>query len=320
MLAETGKTKTERGVVALWPSTSLQAWEDAPMHAFWDWLAALGIQGLQQGRQLRGTSVKTYAAMFHTWMQFLQQGRRTVLEATPALAQAFFEHHEPPLEPVSRRRYLQLLDRVYLYLQEIGWPKKNPMAPELSKERALDETPPVGLEPEDQERLLDLLREGKGWKGARDRALVALLWGAGLRNNEALALCLDELSDNFTIQVKPQGVHRNHQTLLLPSGPWRSWMVEWLEIRRALAIPGPILCPSTLSGKAYSPSGVFRRLDGLFEQAGVASKKRGANVLRTTFARHALTCGEYSPLEVREFLGHEELRATTRHLPSPSDG
>jgi site-specific recombinase XerD len=47
---------------------------------------------------------------------------------------------------------------------------------------------------------------------------------------------------------------------------------------------------------------------------GDALPQSGPNLLRNTFARQALTCGRYTLLEVQEFLGHEDLRATSRHI------
>jgi integrase len=80
------------------------------------------------------------------------------------------------------------------------------------------------------------------------------------------------------------------------------------------------MCPATAKGKAYTSSGLFRRISGWFKGANVATQREGAGILRNTFAQNALTCGQYTPEQVQEFLGHEMLRATVRHNPLKSEG
>ncbi|MBK3780317.1 tyrosine-type recombinase/integrase [Paraburkholderia aspalathi] len=241
----------------------------------------------------------------------------TLLEATSQDASAFFSGLA--FEPVSRRRYLQLLDKVYRQLQESGWEHANPLRLELLKERMLEVPLPAGLDEEAEAQLVRVLKDIEGWKGARDRAMAALLLGAGLRTNELVSLERSALGEAYRVRVEPMGVHRSHTTLVMPEGPWRGWLRDWGIERIRREIPGKLLCPATLKGTAYSPSGLFRRVAGWFEDAAVKAERQGAGILRNTFARNALNCGRYTPEEVQEFLGHEELRATTRHQTAAID-
>ncbi|WP_241244691.1 tyrosine-type recombinase/integrase [Burkholderia ambifaria] len=291
-----------------WPAQSLHAWERSPAETFLSWLAGQRVGS----RQFRETSCETYAAMFAAWMRHLENHSLSLLEATQQDANDFFSLHA--LEPVSRRRYLQLLDKVYRQLRQVGWDRANPLREELKKERPLEVPLPVGLEAGDQAALVAALTDLTGWKGVRDRAVCALLLGAGLRANELIALPVDAVSETFRVRVEPQGVHASHTTLVVPDGPWRGWLRAWNEERARRVIPGVWLCPATLGGTPYSPSGLFRRLAVWFESAGINAPRQGAGILRNTFAKNALICGRYTAEEVQEFLGHEELRATTRHL------
>lgn len=291
-----------------WPAQSLSAWELSPAETFLSWLAGQRVGS----RQFRETSCETYAAMFAAWMRHLSNQSLSLLEATQKDAADFFSMLA--LEPVSRRRYLQLLDKVYRQLRQLGWDRVNPLRQELMKERPLEVPLPVGLDADDQSALEAALSDLPGWKGTRDRAMCALLLGAGLRANELVALPVHAVSETFRVRVEPLGVHAAHTTLVVPDGPWRGWLRSWTEERAHRAIPGVWLCPATLSGTAYSPSGLFRRLAAWFDAASIKPPRQGAGILRNTFAKNALTCGRYSAEEVQEFLGHEELRATTRHL------
>jgi site-specific recombinase XerD len=295
-----------------WPAQSLDAWQRAPSDTFLTWLAGQRVGA----RQFRESSCETYSAMFATWLRHLESRKLTLLEATSDDATTFFEKHA--LEPVSRRRYLQLLDKVYRHLRHSGWAPANPLLPELKQERALDTQLPVGLDEPSQVALIRMLTEMDGWKGVRDRGMAALLLGAGLRTNELVALPVSALGEAFKVRVEPAGVHRAHTTLILPEGPWRGWVREWGIERIRRAIPGPLFCPATLKGNGYSPSGLFRRVSSWFELANVNAERNGAGILRNTFARKALMCGRYTTEEVQEFLGHEELRATARHMSEDS--
>jgi site-specific recombinase XerD len=295
--------------VDFWPAQSLASWVSAPEKSFLSWLAEQRVVG---ERQFRESSRETYAAMFSWWLAALSAKGLNLLEATPPDATSFFSASE--FEPVSRRRYLQLLDKVYRYLIEIGWTGVNPLRVELSKERELDISLPPGLDEQSLAEVISVLRAIPGWKGGRDRCAAALLIGAGLRVSEFIDLRGSDISEQHRIKVRPHSIHREHTTVILPDGPWRDWAGAWLRQRQELGIQGEILCPGTLKGGPYSPSGLFRRVSAWLEPLKNDLPQTGPNLLRNTFARQALTCGRYEPHEVQEFMGHEELRATSRHM------
>lgn len=296
-----------------WPAQSLASWRASPESSFTDWLAQ---QRVLDVRQFRESSRETYTAMFSWWIATLKDRGLSLLEASSADASVVFE--DSGLEPVSRRRYLQLLDKVYRHLKDIGLSGDNPISTELMKERLLDVPLPPGLEDPALDKLVRHLTSIEGWKGARDRCSAALLIGAGLRVNEFVHLPLSDVLVDFSIDVQPQGVHRRHKTLILPDGPWREWYQDWLKVRREHQIPGDILCVATSKGTAYSPSGLFRRVSSWLTRLDEELDQTGPNILRNTFARQALLSRRYSLEQIQEFLGHEELRATNRHLDAVS--
>lgn len=274
------------------------------------WLAQLRVAGV---RTFRDTSTDTYTAMFSTWVSFLVGRQMSVLEAGPAEAHAFFELKS--MEPVSRRRYLQLLDRVYAHLQRCGRSAVNPMHEELSKERELEREPPPALTADQQQALLDHLTSLQGWKGHRDRALAAMLLGAGLRANEAIGQLMSDVDGNFVVEVRPGPlrVHRQHRSLIVPDGPFRAWYATWVSERQRELIPGHLVAPATRKGLPFDPSGLFRRTKTWLTEAGITASQSGPNLLRSTFARNALVSGRYSLQEVQEFMGHEDSRTTEKH-------
>lgn len=306
--------------VDFWPADSLAAWRGAPRDAFLSWLAGQRLLG---ERQFRDTSRETYCAMFSAWLSFLEARHMHLLEATCIEGSQFFNDRAAAFEPVSRRRYLQLLSKVYRYLQTVGWQGQNPLSQELMLERALEIALPPGFEPEEVQRLSDVLAGLPNWRGIRARGMAALLLGAGLRTNELIHLQMRAVHEDFTIEVHPLGVHRAHTTLMLPDAPWRTWWLAWQATRAELKIPGELAMPAVRAGAPYSPSGVFKQVQGWLVAANLVQPKQhaptgpkqqqGANRLRNTFAQMALLSGRYSVEAVQEFLGHEETRATARH-------
>lgn len=301
-----------------WAESSLTQWSLSPRESFTEWLAQLRVLGV---RSLRESSFETYLAMFSVWERYLREKGLGILEANSLDAQRFFEQHE--LEPSSRRRYLQLLDKVYHQLKLIGFKGENPLKNEFLKEGLLPEQIPPCLTLNQLKLLISTLERAKGWKGGRDRALVALTAGAGLRVNELISLRIQDIDLDWKVNVSSTGVHKSRESIVLPgkyernqtelTTPWREWLIDWYGLKINFKVPGELVTPSTKSGGAYSRSGVFRRLKGIFAQSEISVPQNGANILRNTFARLALSSERYSAKEVQGFMGHEFARATERY-------
>lgn len=305
-----------------WPADSLLDWQTAPMNTFRAWLAEYRVVG----RQLRPSAARTYCAIFALWVRFLAARNLVLMEATTADVIAFLEARnnrkgrEGTLAPVTQRRYLQLLSNVYVHLRSSGWQGNNPVIPVLQKEDLLQNTLPAGLCDDALLRVMMHVSGIPGWKGMRDKAMLAAMAGAGLRANEVMNLRLEHLLPAFHLRVVPAGVHREHETIVLQDGPWREWLSAWLNHREQAQFPGELVFPATKKGEHFTPSGLWRRVVSWLEQAAVPQRGHlgeklpgGPTVLRNCFAQQALGCGRYSLVEVQEFLGHEESRATARY-------
>lgn len=278
------------------------------METFRSWLAQQRILG---NRSFRVSSVETYTAMFSDWKKHLEAQHMRVTEAAAEDGTAFFELRT--LEPISRRRYLLLLDRVYRHLKTCGLEGVNPLQVELSKERELERGLPPSLTDVQLDALEAYLQQISGWKGARDRGLAALLLGAGLRANEVIQLTLQDVAPDYAVTILPTGVHRPHVSLIVPDGPWRAWYDAWLVERPKKGTFGRLVIPTSPKGTGFDPSGLFRRVRSWLTDAEIKAEQSGPNLLRSTFARHVLTSERYTLQQVQEFLGHQDTRATQRH-------
>lgn len=92
-----------------------------------------------------------------------------------------------------------------------------------------------------------------------------------------------------------------------------AWRSSYLLDHRVMTT---LAFPASRKGRPLSPAGLFRRIDTWLELADIEAPERGANLLRNTFARRALTTFSelYTPEQVKEFLGYTEDRSLYRHL------
>jgi site-specific recombinase XerD len=147
--------------------------------------------------------------------------------------------------------------------------------------------------------------------GIRNRALIVVLYRAGLRISEALALLPKDLNQAIgTIRVL-HGKGDHDRVVGLDAGAWA--VVElWLHKRAAAGINGraPVFC--TLKGKRMKSAYVRTLLPRLARKAGV-EKRVHAHGLRHTHAFEL--AGEGTPLHVIQAqLGHASVATTDRYI------
>ena len=150
------------------------------------------------------------------------------------------------------------------------------------------------------------------WTAKRDTALVALLYGAGLRIGEALGLDLRDL---------PAGEPGSDGTLVIDGKGGKQRMVPLLAVVRAAIDDYIAECPHSLEPDDPLFVGVRGgRLNARMIQ-GQLQKLRGAlglpdnatpHALRHSFATHMLAGGA-KIRDIQELLGHASLSTTQRY-------
>jgi integrase/recombinase XerC len=145
-------------------------------------------------------------------------------------------------------------------------------------------------------------------KGARDAAILEILYGCGIRLSELIGLRLADIDfEGGTIKVTGKG---SKQRIVPFGSKARSALQTYIALRSELSLRGsgpPNLFLSS-RGKAMSPKGVNRLMN---RYIGMVSEieKRSPHVLRHTFATHLLNRGA-DLRAVKELLGHESLSTT----------
>lgn len=165
-------------------------------------------------------------------------------------------------------------------------------------------------------RLLEVTRSPKY------RALILLMYGAGLRIGEALTLCVDDIdSRRMLLRVRQSKSKPRH----VPMSPrvLRALREHW----RAARLRGPGLFPGRAKGGVPARNGVKRALDKI-QRTAELSKHVTPHTLRHSYATHLLDLGA-DIRTVQVLLGHASLSSTSHYTqlsrarltatPSPID-
>lgn len=147
----------------------------------------------------------------------------------------------------------------------------------------------------------------------RDRALVELLYGAGLRVGEVSALDVRDV-DLHSGEVRVMGKGGKERVVPLP-GAARESLGEYLDSRRAPGILAEPLFPSLRprDGRArrLGPRDIRRILKARARRVGIVDRVH-PHRLRHSYATHLLDMGA-DLREIQELLGHVSLSTTEKY-------
>ena len=134
-------------------------------------------------------------------------------------------------------------------------------------------------DPPTVEEIIAVMREaGSGPDGARLRALIVILWRAGLRIGEALDLAETDLDPSRGAVLVRRGKGGRRREVGMDRWAW-SQLEPWIAVRRQLPV-GALLCVirGATAGRHWESSSARKQLARTAEKAGV----------RRRFAPHQL--------------------------------
>lgn len=142
----------------------------------------------------------------------------------------------------------------------------------------------------------------------RDRLIVKLFYGCGVRLAELIGINIEDFSDNFrTLRVVGKG-DKERQIPIIEG--LRNDILAYISL-----IEGQKICTNekkalilTQKGERISRITVYRIVKRALGEGGVQGK-RSPHVLRHTFATHLLNHGA-DMREIQELMGHSSLQAT----------
>jgi integrase/recombinase XerD len=209
------------------------------------------------------------------------------------------------LSPATIARRIASARSLFRHLVLVGAVSENPAA-ELDLPRRVRKLPRT-LSPGEAERLIEAA-SGTTPRVLRDRALVELLYGAGLRVSEAVSL--DKAGVDLD-QRLVRTIGKGGKERVVPVG---RQAVD--ALRRYLSRGRPYLDRRhrpelflNAQGGALTRAGAFLIVRRLAEKAGLEPERVHPHLLRHSFATHLLEGGA-DLRSVQEMLGHADLSTT----------
>lgn len=256
----------------------------------------------------RGASLHTVAAyrndLTQAAMFFTSLGAETWHELQTPIIHRYQSTLRPPMAISTAQRRLSALRSLLKHLRRRDGHDLGELPPTGGFRRP--KRLPKALTADDLERLLDAPNVAKP-TGLRDRALMELIYGGGLRISEAINLEFSAY-DPLEGAVRVTGKRGKTRWIPLPTGT-RAWLDRYLtEARpRLLRTPSSLILLSD-RGLPWCRQTVYNRLTKLAREAGL-EVHISAHVLRHTYAVHLLEGGA-DLRAVQELLGHESIATT----------
>lgn len=252
-------------------------------------------------------TLKSYREDLLQLDEFLRSaGCRTPGDATTVVLRRFAAGlHAAGYAPSTVARKLASLRSFYSFGQREGWVRTNPAKPLRGPRRP--RKLPKFLTGDEIARLLAAPRPAEPG-GARDRAILEVMYSSGCRVRELVGLDDADLDlRNATVRIRGKG---RRERLGIVGSHARLAVRRWLESRPTQATPRGASRPlfTNKFGRRLSVRGVARLLEKHLAVAGLAGKA-SPHTLRHSFATHLLDAGA-DIRSVQELLGHKSLVTT----------
>jgi site-specific recombinase XerD len=330
--------KREGGAMAL-TQAQKRKWLTSPVRAFDELVESETFLNLGRRQPVRDswgrayglstTTIRLYRSMFRKYVMWLDLSNKRLFDIGATDLELFLDsplhlegRRRKKLTSLIRQRYVLLLERVYKHLQAPG--NLNPATVFLTK--GGEKRPQLGREHDKQAltqkqvkafmaSLPEVGDTPAQWKRQRDRAMLSILVGAGLKASEVLTLKVSSVQTdpdeegNLKIFVprKKEGIHKEHWTVLRAFAAPE--VLSWLARRRAMKIPKTLLFPASVDGaRPITNMTLWRSVKQTLAAADIQLKHSGSRSLRNTFA--VLELAKRTDQEtVSQYLGHFEKKA-----------
>ena len=210
--------------------------------------------------------------------------------------------HAAGLGGKSIQRALSAARSFYQYLIESEQASSNPFI-EVRAPKAKKKLPNT-LNPDEIDQLLTSMPENS--LGIRDKAIIELIYSAGMRLSELISIdFIDVSSGNDMLSVTGKG---NKQRLVPVGRKAHQAIQAWLQIRASMANDDEKALFVSQRGARISPRTIQSRLDYWARKCGL-DRRLHPHMLRHSFASHILeSSGDLRA--VQELLGHANISTT----------
>ena len=212
---------------------------------------------------------------------------------------------EAGIQPRSVNRKIATLRTYYKFLRKQGTIINDPMLKikVLKSKKSL----PYFINEPDIIKMLDEHNYGDEFQGIRDKLMLELLYGTGIRLSELIGLKSQDVNlREGTIKV----LGKRNKERIIPLNQELITLIKKYQIQKIHMFPGndnSNLIVNNDGGKCY-PMLIYRTVKKYLEIFTLVEKK-SPHILRHTFATHLLDKGA-DLNAVKDLLGHSSLAAT----------
>jgi integrase/recombinase XerC len=205
---------------------------------------------------------------------------------------------------ISVKRKISTLRSLYKFMLREGLMKKNPtelvMVPRSGKKL------PQFVQESEMNKLLDVPYFSDDFTGLRDKAVLSLFYGTGMRLSELMGIRLNDLQLNEKI-VKVLG-KRNKERLIPFPQEISVDLGKYINVRNELfGQTNSYLFITEKGDQAYEK--LLYRIVRKYLSLVTTMEKRSPHILRHSYATHLLNHGA-DLNAIKELLGHASLAAT----------
>mgnify|MGYP000219588380 CR=1 FL=1 len=267
------------------------------------------VAHLEHERRVSPRTVRAYRSDLQAVAKFLEA--RRISQEPRAITldhlRSYLAEIHPRTKPRTRARKLSALKTFFAFLALRGEIGAN-VALRLRAPK-LPAPLPRALPVDDVFGLIDAPAASAPGIALRDKAMLELLYGAGLRAAELMSLDLSRLDlDRNTARV----VGKGKKERLVPFGSKaREAIVEWLAAREDLAKPNETAVFVSGRGTRLSTRSLSRRLHARALEIALP-RRVTPHMLRHSFATHLLDGGA-DLRAIQAMLGHASLGTTQRY-------
>ena len=253
----------------------------------------------------RGLSVNTREAYRRDIEAFLASlaGAPLAAVSKEMIVQHLTMRKAKQCSPATMARTLSSLRSFFHFLTAEGLIKENPSI--ILESPSLPHKLPAILSPDEARRLIEQ-PDDHSWPGIRDRAMLELLYGSGLRISEAVNINLGDFDFSAgTLRCFGKGAK---ERLLPLSGQSLHWLLRYRDLVRPQWAGLATAFFLTPGGGRITRQAVWQQVKRYAVQAGI-TKRISPHLLRHSFATHLLENGADLRM-VQELLGHADITTT----------
>lgn len=267
------------------------------------------VGALRFEREMAANTCEAYERDLRSFSVYMSgRGHVSAGDVTRDEIDGYFKaERERAMASTTRARRLVALKMFYRHLAERRLIASDPMAL-VDRPRKARILPKV-LSEDETFAMIDEVK-GDSPRDLRDRALLEVMYGCGLRVTETCELRIEDIvSDGELLRILGKG---SKERLVPFGGAAANALAVYLASARASFVKGAAsgnFVFLTRLGKPFTRQGIFKIIRERAAAVGIAARRISPHVLRHCFASHMLQRGA-DIRAIQEMLGHADIGTT----------